>query len=139
MMSGKMNDVNNTINYYDVYAAQMDMPRDIGVPMTGSMTAPTNEMNAGGGGAVSNNAMVETLPPGALGKPITFWFALVGIFALFVWAARKYGGGDSYSNIRASVYNLFFLTVFIVIMLNFLKVVASKWNIPGFSMLVLAA
>lgn len=61
------------------------------------------------------------------------------IFLLFVWVSRKYGEAGSFSNIKMSVFNGLFLTFFIVLMLNLLKVFATKVKIPGVSELILAA
>ncbi len=136
MRSGFPNDVNNGISIGDVYNFD-DFPVDIGVPDSGlSDTAPT--MDVVPGVQASNNTLSASVTT-PLGMTAYWWLTLFAMFAGFVWLARRYGGGDKYSNIRASVYNLFFLTVFIVLMLNFLKVVARHWNIPGFSPLVLAA
>lgn len=135
MLSGLPNDVNNTINIGDVYNYN-DFPVDIGVPMGNVETAPTNDIIPGE--PTSSNTVTATVAS-PLGKPAHWWLGLLGTFAVFIFLARKYGGGDKYSNIRASVYNLFFMTVFMVLMLNFLKVIAAKWNIPGFSALILAA
>jgi len=77
---------------------------------------------------------------------VAFWRyktpeALSGqVFAVFVFVARRYAGDDRYSNIRLSLYNGLFLTFFIVIILNFLKVVAGRFfpnSAPG--QLILAA
>lgn len=137
MVGGYMNDVNNMIAFGDVYQFD-DFPVDIGVPDAGlSDTAPT--MDVVPGEVATNNTMQASMGVSPLGKPTAWWLTLLAMFVLFVWLARRYGGGDKYSNIRASVYNLFFLTVFVVLMLNFLKVVASHWKIPGFSTLILAA
>jgi hypothetical protein len=139
MVSGYPNDVNNTIAFGDVYNFN-DFPTDIGTPDAGLPdTAPTQDVMPSVTGVDTNNAMNSSAQISAAGKPAYWWLTLFGMFALFVFLARKYGGGDSYSNIKASVYNLFFLTIFIVLMLNFLKVIAANWKIPGFSELVLAA
>lgn len=140
MVSGYPNDVNNTIAFGDVYNYN-DFPVNIGEPDAGLPdTAPTQDvMPSPIGNVETNNTMNASANLSVAGRTAYWWLTLFGMFALFVYLARRYGGGDSYSNIKASVYNLFFLTVFIVLMLNFLKVIAANWKIPGFSDLVLAA
>lgn len=137
MISGMANDVNNSIALGDVYNYN-DFPVDIGVPDMGlNDTAPTSDVVPGE--VATNNTMSSSMQTSALGKPAMWYVTLVGFFFLFVWLARKYGGGDKYSNIRASAYNLFFLTIFVVLMLNLLKVIAAHLKIPGLSPLILAA
>ena len=135
MVGGFSDDNFNSVAYGDVYNSN-DFPVDIGVPDAGLQTpAPSQDIYP-----QSNNTMTERVNVnGPLGKPGHWWlgFALVGGF--MIWLARKYSSGDKFSNIKASVYNLFFLTVFIVLMLNLLKVIAANWKIPGFSELILAA
>jgi len=73
------------------------------------------------------------------GQPAKWWIGFVIIFALFIWASRRFNGGEKFTNIRMSVYNGIFLTIFIVLILNLLKVFASRFPIPGLSALILAA
>lgn len=76
---------------------------------------------------------------GVIGKPSMWWITFAVVFALFVWFSRKYDTGQNFSNIKMSVWNGLFLTFFIVLMLNLLKVFAAKVKIPGVSELILAA
>lgn len=100
-------------------AAQM-MPE-----MTASAIAPNN-------GSMTINGNI-------FGQPARWWIGFVVVFALFVWASRRFNGGDKFTNIKMSVYNGIFLTIFIVLILNLLKVFAAKFPIPGLSALILAA
>ena len=101
-------------------AAQM-MPQ-----MTSSAVAPNTS------GAMSTNG-------GVFGQPAKWWIGFVVIFGLFIFASRRFNGGEKFTNIRMSVYNGIFLTIFIVLILNLLKVFAAKFPIPGLSALILAA
>jgi hypothetical protein len=80
---------------------------------------------------------------GIMGQPVGWWLAWLAIFVVFLWAARKFGGGGEggarYGNILPSFYNGVFLTLYIVLILNVLKVGARKFPIPGLSELILAA
>ena len=136
MYSGFMNDVNNSISAFDVYAAPMDMPMNVGTPQGNVQTAPNNEIVP----STSNNTATQ-MPVGN-GKGVGsahWWLVFVAIFAGFIFVARKFGGGDSYSNIRMSVYNGLFLTFFIILMLNFMKVLATKLPPNPVSALIMAA
>lgn len=76
---------------------------------------------------------------GFIGQPARWWIGLLIVGALFVWASRRFNGGDKFTNIRMSVYNGIFLTIWIVLILNLLKVMAAKFPIPGLAPLILAA
>lgn len=79
---------------------------------------------------------------GILGQPASWWIVWLVVFVLFLWAARKFGPGDGdgrYGNLLPSLYNGVFLTLYIVLILNVLKVFATKFKIPGLSELILAA
>ncbi len=135
MFSGLPNDINNTISMYDVYAVQSDYPVDIGRPdSTATQTAPTNDTPSTG---ATNNTM--NAAANSPGKPGHWWITFAVIFVAFIFAARKFGGDDRYSNIRMSVYNGIFLTFFIVLILNALKRIAAVAPPNAVSTLILAA
>lgn len=98
---------------------------------------PGATMRAQNGGDVAPSAN-----GGIMGKPASWWLMFFVVFLAFVFVSRRYGGGDGapgFSNIRMTVYNGIFLTFFLVLMLNLLKVFAAKVKIPGVSELILAA
>ena len=132
MMNGIYNDNFNSISVYDVYALQADYPVDIGKPDSlATQTAPNNDTPSTG---VTNAGTVKTP-----GSPAHWWLVFVVIFAVFVFVARKFAGDDRYSNIRASVYNMFFLTFFIILIMNVMKRIAAAVPPNPVSALVLAA
>ena len=75
----------------------------------------------------------------AAGKPATWWVMFFIIFMLFVWLSRKYDTGQVSGNLKLSLFNGVFLTLFVVLILNMLKVVAAKIKVPGLSEMILAA
>ena len=87
--------------------------------------------------AARSAAPVESA--GMAGKPATWWVMFAVVFVVFVWVARRYDTGQNFSNIKLSLFNGLFLTFFIVLMLNLLKVFAAKVKVPGVSDLILAA
>ncbi|MCI0615587.1 hypothetical protein L0244_21570 [bacterium] len=105
-------------------AAQMAMQPE----MTSSAIAPGTPGNRM---AMNGN--------GIFGQPARWWIGFVIVFALFVWASRRFNGGEKFTNIRMSVYNGIFLTIFVVLILNLLKVFAARFPVPGLSALILAA
>ncbi len=132
MNQGVYNDNFNTISITDVYAYQGNYPIDIGAPDSlATQTAPSNQTPSTG---VTNATEVKTP-----GNPAHWWLVFVVIFAVFVFIARKFAGDDRYSNIRASVYNMFFLTFFIILIMNVMKRIAAAIPPNPVSALILAA
>lgn len=131
-MDGLYNDNFNSISVGDVYAPAANYPYNIGAPdSTATQTAPNNDTPSTG---MTNAKAVQTP-----GSPAYWWLVFVVIFAVFVFIARKYAGDDRYSNIRASVYNMFFLTFFIILIMNVMKRIAAAVPPNPVSALILAA
>lgn len=74
------------------------------------------------------------------GKPLTWWGVLVLVLLGVMWLAKRYGGGDGsdFKNVRLTVYNMFVITVNAVVGIAFLKIVFSRFKVPGLSALVLS-
>ncbi len=147
MYSGYPNDVNNSISFYDVYnPGGVVMPDNVGVPV-GNNGASMGDTYPGGGAparaaaAGNGKAAAAGAAPsgGVLGAPVTWWVTILAIFVGVIWIARKYGGDERFTNIRGSLYNLTFLTIFIILIKNVLNVLAARFPIPGLSKLILAA
>lgn len=152
---GYPGDVNNTIPMSSMYPGGRATSY---VPPTAS-SVPFRNNSAGELMALNQDAFFRQMAPpvttneamiarpsnapqasaGMAGKPSTWWIMFAVIFVLFIWVARKYDTGQNFSNIRLSLFNGLFLTFFIVLMLNLLKVFAAKVKIPGVSDLILAA
>lgn len=138
---GYRGDVNNSIPYASAYPGL----RALGdVPIAASRSNRKN--NSGGETAASSpdavqNQTVEITATGVMGKPSSWWLMFLIVFVGFAFLARRYGGSeaDRFSNVKLSVYNGIFLTFYIVLILNLLKVLATRFKIPGVSELILAA
>ena len=83
--------------------------------------------------------MAETAVKPASNAPANSWILFFVIFAAFIWIARRYNGGVAEGSIKMTLYNGVFLTFFIVLILNLLKVAATRVRVPGVSELILAA
>jgi hypothetical protein len=147
---GYPGDVNNSIGLASAYPGGRSMSF---VPRAAASNRFRNN-SAGELGAVNQgrgypravaDATTDTMPApsgGILGQPASWWVVWLVAFVLFLWVARKYApgeGGGRYGNILPSLYNGVFLTLYIVLILNVLKVFATKFKIPGLSELILAA
>jgi len=133
--SGPYNNIAASQAYFaDVTELETDVPPATGMgagmpgPDMGSMTAMP---------AANNGAVVET--GGILGKPAPWWVMLVIVFGVAVFVSRRFGGTEKFGNVRFSLWNLALGTIFMVIMLNFLKVVFAYVRVPGLSTLIAAA
>lgn len=128
---GSYDDNFNSISFSQVYALNTDFPTDIGAPSSvQTITAPTNDTPSTGA-----QPMATTTP----GNPANWWVMFALIFAGFILLARKFSNDDRYSNIRASTYNLVFLTFFIILILNVMKRIAAAVRPNPISALILAA
>lgn len=157
MNLGSRFDVNNSINFASAYPGgrssgyappsanryrnRNNFVGELGaVNVDSAMQIPSEAQSKVTGsspnGTMANGAMMTG---GMLGKPTNWWLGFVVVFALFVFASRRFNGGEKFTNIKMSVYNGIFLTIFIVLILNLLKVFAARFPIPGLSPLILAA
>jgi hypothetical protein len=150
---GYPGDVNNSIGLRSAYPGGVTFSS---VPQAASRnrfrTNSAGELGAVNQGrypraaaTAQSNGMSDILPApsnGLLGQPVGWWLVWLAVFVVFLWAARRFAPGDSdgrYGNLLPSLYNGIFLTLYIVLILNVLKVFATKFKIPGLSELILAA
>jgi len=128
-----------SFNDYDMYVSGANDPMiasyDVNQRTTGGAApldpAPT-DTNAGMKAMMNGKG-------GFMQKPTHWWISLVLVFAGLIFVSRKFGGSEKFGNIRLTVWNGILLVLFYVIILNFLKVLAGRWKIPGLSELILAA
>jgi len=148
---GYVGDVNNSIGQASAYPGG----RTSAFTPQGATRNRFRSNSAGELGAVNqgrnpaypravSDATTDTMPApsgGILGQPTSWWIIWLVVFALFLWVAKRYAPGDGgrYGNLLPSVYNGIFLTLYVVLILNVLKVFATKFQIPGLSELILAA
>lgn len=89
-----------------------------------------------------SNTMIQT-PAVAGVSPLSWWVGIGILLGLILFAARKTGNESEFSNLRASTYNVAFITLVAILGITFMKVVAAKVkNVPGlggFSSVVIAA
>lgn len=119
-MSGPFNQVNAQQAYF-ADTSQVTAPVDAGAtaPATPAEAAPTSN--------------------GIIGKPATWWIGLAIITAIFIWISRRAGGPEKFGNIKLTIWNGIFSAAWLILILNFLKVVFTYINVPGWSDLVKAA
>jgi hypothetical protein len=85
---------------------------------------------------------VAVTAPRVGGGGIMWWVGLAIIVALMLVAARKTGQADEFKNLRASTYNILFITLTAILGITATKIIAvkvQKWpGLSGFSDVVLA-
>jgi hypothetical protein len=87
--------------------------------------------NGNGNGAMMTNGKI-------LGQPSKWWFVLALVYFGLVWVSRKYGG-PQISHPLQNLWSLALTVLFYVLMLNLLKVLATRFPVPGLSELIIAA
>lgn len=104
----------------------------------------------GFGSATASAGMGSTqgsgTPPAAASKssgswtanPITWVIVMAVLLATAMFFAHKVGKPDEFSNVRASFYNIFAVTFTVIVGVLMLKVIFSKFNVPGLSDAILA-
>lgn len=74
---------------------------------------------------------------------LMWWVGIALIIGLILFAARKTGQAEEFKNLRASTYNIVFITLVAVLGLTALKIIAVKVKevplLGGFADVVLAA
>ncbi len=150
---GFRGDVDNTIPFTNAYP----IGRSYGsVPAAASDFSFRNNYSGEIGGLNQDFSSMQTpfsqasaaaMPPtqaekttGVLGKPANYWLTFFLIFVAFYFVAKRYAPeGENYANIKLSVINGVFLTLYIVLILTLLKTIFAKIRVPGLSDLILAA
>lgn len=156
---GYVGDVNNSIPMSNMYpggrATAYVPPTASSIPFRNNSAGELGALNqrldipaqaAGMGGMDGGRPTMrgsDSIAPSstntAAGKPATWWVMFFVVFMLFVWLSRKYDTGQVSGNLKLSLFNGIFLTLFVVLILNLLKVFAAKVKVPGLSEMILAA
>lgn len=117
-------------DFNQIDARSAYFPQNSEIPIT------DNQVSTSSASPITDKPMSQR---GMMGKPASWWLMLVVVFAIFVFVSRKFDGPEKFGNIKLTLWNGVFATLFVVIMLNFLKVVFSYFKVPGLSDLVAAA
>lgn len=69
-------------------------------------------------------------------QPVVWWVGLLAVFIGLIVVSRMTGAEEQYRHLRVSIWNLVLLTIGFVVVINALKVLFTKYHIPGLSKLV---
>jgi len=137
---GKVGDVNNSISSASAYPGGrsygMTPPSATRYRVRNNSAGELAAVNQGNGGVgrARRSAPAMQDSNGITGKPIGWWLTILVIFIGVIWLMKKFapGEGREFGNINPGLYNGFFLTLYIVLILSVLKVAAAKFGrIPG--------
>lgn len=85
------------------------------------------------GPAPGDTNVVDT-PPAGGPSGLMWWVGIAIIIALMLFAARKTGQAEEFKNLRASTYNILFITLVALLGITALKIVAVRVRkVPGLS------
>jgi len=87
------------------------------------------------GAAGGNGGMVGD---GIFGQPLSWFVALIALFIVLGMVAKRAGNAGEFGNIKASAYNIMTITFAAIIGIAGLKVVLTRFPVPGLSAVVLA-
>lgn len=126
-------DVNNSISVRNVYPTAS-------APTSGQRASAMTPFATGAGmEGVDEVSDVQANPGGGVfGKPLAWWGILVVLLVALMWTAKRAGQGGEFSNIKLSVYNILTIALAAAVGFGFLKVVFSRFNVPGLSTYVKA-
>ena len=72
-------------------------------------------------------------------KPLLTWIALIGLLIVLMFSAQRFGSSDQradFANIKLSAFNVIVIALSAVIGITFLRLVFTRFYIPGVSELV---
>lgn len=85
----------------------------------------------------NKNAIERAAAIGAMGQPVRWWLALAVLLVALMYVSQKFGGDESYANLRLSAYNIFTVSLASIIGISLFKVALTKYPVPGLSAVVM--
>src|SRR5882672_4318752 len=77
---------------------------------------------------------------GIVGHPIAWWVALIVLLVVLMYGSQRFGSeGENFKNIKLSIYNIVVISLAAVIGFAGLKMIFSRFPVPGLSDVILAA
>lgn len=128
-----------TLAEYDAFVSGMSVSPYIQGPDVAAQSVPVaSGVSAGQPAgptamATRNGNGKPMMTNGVMGQPVKWWIFLLAIFAGLMWLSRRYGYAPP------TFWALLFGTLYFILMSNFLKVLASRFTVPGLSPLIIAA
>ena len=126
----------NTTNIRNIYpgsgAASTGLRASAGSNFTGRTTVSSSS-------EMGSSEVAQAVEVGNSQNPFVYWGAMVVVLLTLMWFSQRFGTMDEFKNIKLSAYNILVITLAAMLGFNLLKVVFTKWKVPGVTAVVLAA
>jgi hypothetical protein len=110
----------------------------VGAGGVGADGGGQNPDMSGGGMGTGGMARGSKAPGGLIASPLT-WVVVLAVFAVgIMFTAHKTGRSEEFASIRASAYNIFFVTLTAMVGILILKGILGRVKVPGLSTAVMA-
>lgn len=121
-------DVNNSVSARNVYPTNQS-------PTSGQRASAMTPFATGAGmaGVDEVSDVSDNGGGGVFGKPLAWWGILLVLLVALMWTAKRAGAGGEFSNIKLSVYNILTIALAAAVGFGFLKVVFTRFKVPGLS------
>jgi hypothetical protein len=120
---------NNPVPSANVYPSDAGNPLAIAATAGSTAMVGTSGMVATGDGSAANKVG---------GSGLAGWVAIVVVYLVLSFVAKKAGQADEFKNIRLSAYNVLTITLAAIIGITLLKVAFTKVQVKGITPLLQA-
>lgn len=90
--------------------------------------------NAGGGASIGTSGQMAA--GGVVAQPLTWWVTMIILFIVLGFVAKKAGNAGEFGNLKVSAYNILMITIAAIIGIAGLKVLFTKFPVPGITTLL---
>lgn len=127
-----LDDVNNRVGARNVYATAPGATiSQRGSAMTPFAASGSYSQDPDSAGNIQADDEAPGASGGVLGQPLVWWAVLAVLLVGLMFAAKKAGQGSEFGNIKLSFYNVLTITLAAAVGVGFLKVVFSRFQVPG--------
>ena len=103
---------------------------------SGGATAVTMSSDPTAGASASAPTAAAAPATGITGQPLAWWVTLIVLFIVLGLVAKKTGNEGEFSNIKLSAYNILMISIAAMIGIGAMKVIFTRFNVPGLSTFV---
>jgi hypothetical protein len=90
------------------------------------------------GHPIAQTVGVDAASSSSGAKSLGYWIGFLLFLVVLVWVSRKAGGAEDFRNIRPTLYNFLTITLTAIVGIVGLKVIFTRFRIPGASDIILA-
>jgi hypothetical protein len=137
-----LHNISNTVPISNYYPTSFEGSESLGISGTTPFYLTTDEIEPlPTGGVTSGDMSIDNaLAVAYSGDPIKWWIAIAVLLVVLMWAAKRLGGDEgNYGNLRLSAYNIFVITLSAIIGLSTMKVLFTKYPVPGLTTVIMSS